>query len=72
MSEVPMHVSRWTGDVCASCEHCHLVGYDPRKEVCTVSYLCDLRNGHVSPCGACDDYKRGGPHREAKEDANGR
>lgn len=51
------------GRRCCNCRHCCLVGYDPAKEVCTVSYWCEAKGRHTSPDKECGDWAAEGGRR---------
>lgn len=44
---------------CSNCDNCGIVGYNPRKEINTISYWCEAK--HVNPGDSCTKWKKGNP-----------
>lgn len=58
------------GKSCEDCAHCIVCGYDPRKEVMTISYVCDVDRTHCAPwrVSGCPTWELGDPWERAKRD----
>lgn len=52
---------------CGDCDHCRILGYDPRKEIMTLSYWCKPKNRHTSPGETCRQWVYGDPWARTKE-----
>lgn len=61
-----MSLESMTG-FCDTCDHCRVRGYDPRKEIMTISYWCEAKQRHVTPCEECKQWVEGGPCLRARE-----
>ena len=46
---------------CNACAHCKLLGWRPGRDVQSVSYWCDVIQGHSGSQTECPDYEPGDP-----------